>query len=64
MTTYDKNNYKSIPAIGQFDSMACWAACLTWWLKAVKDGRPSWTQSQVIAMRQARRRRRRLQSGS
>lgn len=48
MTTLDKNNYKSIPTIGQNDSMACWAACLAWWLKAVKDGRPSWTQNQVI----------------
>ncbi|MBX3500086.1 MAG: hypothetical protein KF889_11620 [Alphaproteobacteria bacterium] len=49
MATLDKNNYKSVPAIGQFDRMACWAACLAWWLKAVKDGRPSWTQSQVIS---------------
>jgi hypothetical protein len=48
MATNDKNNYKSVPAIGQNDSMACWAACLAWWLKAVKDGRPSWTQNQVI----------------
>lgn len=48
MPTLDKNNYKSISPVGQSDGMACWAACLTWWLKAVKDGRPSWTQNQVI----------------
>jgi hypothetical protein len=42
------DNYASIPPVGQIDGFACWAACLTWWLKAVRDGRPSWTQLQVI----------------
>lgn len=42
-------NYAGIPPVGQFDNMCCWAACLTWWLRAVRDGRPSWTQNQVIA---------------
>lgn len=48
MSASDPNNYKSVPTVGQNDGMACWAACLAWWLKAVKDGRPSWTQNQVI----------------
>jgi hypothetical protein len=42
-------NYRNIPPVGQFDRMACWAACLAWWLKAVGDGRPQWNQTQVIA---------------
>jgi hypothetical protein len=29
--------------------MACWAACLCWWLKATREGRPSWTQNQILA---------------
>lgn len=29
--------YLAIPAEGQLDDMACWAACLKWWLKAVKS---------------------------
>ena len=42
-------NYATIPPVGQFDDMACWAACLTWWLRAVRGGRPSWSQTQVLA---------------
>lgn len=49
MPAVDTNNYKSVPTVGQNDSMSCWAACLAWWLKAVKDGRPAWTQNQIIA---------------
>lgn len=41
-------DYRTIPPEGQFDSHACWAACLAWWLRAVRGGRPSWTQTQVI----------------
>jgi len=26
-------NYLHIPAVGQLDAMACWAACLKWWFK-------------------------------
>lgn len=29
--------YASIPAVGQMDPTACWAACLSWWLKAVQN---------------------------
>ena len=32
-----KKNYLHIPAIGQLDAMACWAACLKWWFKAAKS---------------------------
>lgn len=42
-------DYESIPPIGQFDSMASWAACLAWWLQAAGDGRPAWSQAEVIA---------------
>ncbi|WP_203072744.1 hypothetical protein [Falsiroseomonas ponticola] len=41
-------DYRTIPPVGQNDEMACWAACLCWWLRAVRDGRPSWTQNQII----------------
>lgn len=41
--------YRTIPPVGQTDQYACWAACLTWWLKALQDGRPSWSQMQIIA---------------
>jgi Papain-like cysteine protease AvrRpt2 len=30
-------NYLHIPAIGQLDSMACWAACLKWYYKATRS---------------------------
>lgn len=43
------SNYAAIPAVGQNDGTSCWAACLAWWLKAVRDGRPAWTQNQIIA---------------
>ncbi|MFN6955332.1 MAG: hypothetical protein ACK4PG_11110 [Acetobacteraceae bacterium] len=42
-------NYAAIPPVGQIDGMSCWAACLTWWLKAVKDGRPDWNQLKIIS---------------
>ncbi len=30
-------NYYHIPAEGQLDDKACWAACLKWWLTAAKS---------------------------
>lgn len=30
-------NYLYIPAVGQLDNMACWAACLKWWYKAARS---------------------------
>lgn len=30
-------NYLHIPAVGQLDAMACWAACLKWWFRATKS---------------------------
>lgn len=42
-------SYAAIPPVGQVDAFSCWAACLTWWLKAVRGGRPSWTQLEVIS---------------
>lgn len=30
-------NYMHIPAVGQIDPTLCWAACLSWWLKAAKN---------------------------
>lgn len=30
-------NYLHIPAIGQLDAMACWAACLKWYLIAARS---------------------------
>lgn len=30
-------NYSHIPAVGQLDDKACWAACLKWWYKAAKS---------------------------
>jgi len=41
-------DYRTIPPEGQFDPFSCWAACLAWWLKAVKDGRPSWNQAAIL----------------
>ena len=41
-------DYRTIPPEGQFDPFSCWAACLAWWLKAVKDGRPSWNQAAIV----------------
>ena len=42
-------NYRAIPPIGQAHENACWAASLTWWLKALAGtGRPSWTQDEVM----------------
>ncbi|GJD51223.1 hypothetical protein OPKNFCMD_3975 [Methylobacterium crusticola] len=41
-------NYRNIPPVGQWDGMSCWAACLEWWLKAVGDGRPKWSQKDLI----------------
>lgn len=48
MPALDSYNYKSVPTVGQNDNMSCWAACLSWWLKAVQDGRPAWTQNKII----------------
>ncbi len=41
-------DYKSTPAIGQIDGNACWAACSSWWLKALGGGRPALTQMDLI----------------
>ena len=30
-------NYLHIPAVGQRDDKACWAACLKWWYKAARN---------------------------
>ncbi|MBV9833333.1 MAG: hypothetical protein JO055_02930 [Alphaproteobacteria bacterium] len=49
MPAVDTYNYKATPTVGQNDNMSCWAACLSWWLKAVADGRPAWSQNKVIA---------------
>jgi len=40
-------NYLHIPAIGQLDDKACWAACLKWWYKAAKSIKKS--QKKLIA---------------
>lgn len=40
-------NYLHIPAVGQLDEYACWAACLKWWYKAVKNLKKS--QKNLIA---------------
>jgi hypothetical protein len=32
-----KKSYKHIPAVKQKDEMACWAACMKWWKKAVRS---------------------------
>ena len=42
------SNYRSIPPVGQWDGMSCWAACLAWWLKAVGGERPKWSQKDLI----------------
>ncbi|MGX9963308.1 hypothetical protein ACVFYP_08285 [Roseomonas sp. F4] len=41
-------SYRNTPSIGQLHGNSCWAASLAWWLKAVGDGRPSWTQREII----------------
>jgi hypothetical protein len=43
MTTTD---YRQFPPIGQNDQTSCWAACLSWWLKA--NGRRPSTQNDLI----------------
>ncbi len=41
-------SYRKVPTVGQAHENSCWAASLSWWLKAMAGtGRPSWTQSQV-----------------
>jgi hypothetical protein len=40
-------NYRSVSPVGQMDNMACWAACLAWWLKALGD-RPRWSQTDMF----------------
>src|SRR4028119_1950726 len=42
------SNYRSIPPVGQWDGMSCWAACLAWWIKAVGGERPKWSQKDLI----------------
>lgn len=37
-------NYLHIPAVGQLDEYACWAACLKWWYKAAKNLKKSQTK--------------------
>lgn len=34
-------NYRYVSAIGQINEMACWAACMTWWYKAIHGYTPS-----------------------
>ncbi|MEI6158954.1 MAG: hypothetical protein WCP77_03895 [Roseococcus sp.] len=41
-------DYQSIPSIGQAHENSCWAACLAWFLKQDTDGRPSWTQKEIM----------------
>ena len=41
-------HFASVPSIGQLHENSCWAACLAWFLKADNDGRPSWTQKEII----------------
>lgn len=41
-------DYSTIPSIGQLHENSCWAACLAWFLKQDTDGRPSWTQKQIL----------------
>lgn len=41
-------NYEKNLPIGQFDDYSCWAASLSWWLKAVGGGRPALSQGQLI----------------
>ncbi len=31
------SKYLAVPAEGQVDNTSCWAACLKWWLKAVRS---------------------------
>lgn len=38
--------YLAIPAEGQLDNTSCWAACMKWWLKAVRS--VDQTQSSII----------------
>lgn len=40
-------NYSGVPAEGQIDATACWAACFTWWLKALPD-RPQLSQMTLL----------------
>ncbi len=41
---------QSIPAVKQGTPTTCWAACLSWWGRAVKAGRPQKTQDEVFNM--------------
>jgi len=41
-------DYRMIPPIGQNDAATAWAACLCWWLRASGQGRPCWTQDEII----------------
>ncbi|WP_426954256.1 hypothetical protein [Muricoccus radiodurans] len=41
-------NWAGLPAQGQLHGNACWAACLSWWLKAMRGGRPVWDQKTIM----------------
>lgn len=38
------NKYRQISAVGQINDMACWAASMTWWYKAMLSYTPSQTK--------------------
>ena len=40
-------NYQSVKPIGQIDNYACWAACLSWWTKAMNRANKK-TQIELI----------------
>ncbi|HRH42205.1 MAG TPA: hypothetical protein PKY82_11310 [Pyrinomonadaceae bacterium] len=44
----ESKNYATIKPIGQFDKNSCWAASLSWWLKAIEHSN-ALTQSQLIS---------------
>jgi len=41
-------DYKRFRPIGQNDETSCWAACLSWWLRALAGGRPFLSQNDLI----------------
>lgn len=41
-------DFASVPSIGQAHENSCWAACLAWFLKADTEGRPAWTQAEIM----------------
>lgn len=47
--SWDRNSAHYPPAVRQFDSTACWAAGLEWWLRCMRESRAVITQLNLVS---------------